>query len=357
MENTTKKKLTWVQYLVLGLALIPMIAVGIAGGIGTYSNIGHAYGSGTAIGALAAGEGATAVLAFLYLGVTLLGQSAPAMIRVGLWALPGIASVMAATAATEGLGQTIVYAATPMAMTAAAEGLAFLARRVVVHQEGRDVEAEARAAAVIRDLAYHQARAAAHPSNGARKRSVRKSWRLARKVGTGDVALGSDLLNIQRTRLVTSAGVALEAMFTPGMSATAPALLTASAPTPAAILPASTGDATNSQTHDVTIQAATSGYPAETASEQAEEGENARPALSLVRAPAKKAKSIAADVRDMVAKGVTDVRLITEALATRHGREADDETFKSTVSRSVRNARAEISVDDPAAAPATGHYL
>ncbi|MGQ4517399.1 conjugal transfer protein, partial [Streptomyces sp. DW26H14] len=253
----TKKKLTWVQAVILGLAVLPMIAVGIAGGIGTYSNIGHAYGSGTAIGALAAGEGATAVLAFILLGVTLLGQSAPKLIRVGLWALPGIASVMGATAATEGVGQTIVYAATPMAMTAAAEGLAFLARRIVVHQDGRDVEAEARAAEVIRDLAYHQARAAAHPSKGARKRSVRKSWRLARKVGHGDATLGADLLDVQHARLVASAGIALERMFQPGMNATAPAILPASADTPQAILPASADDATTSRTHDTTVQAET----------------------------------------------------------------------------------------------------
>ncbi|MFB7225488.1 conjugal transfer protein [Streptomyces sp. NPDC056227] len=355
--ESTKKKLTKVQAAVLGLALVPMIAVGAAGGVGTYSNISSAYGSGTAIGALAAGEGATAVLAFILLGVTLLGQSAPQLVRVGLWALPGVASVMGATAATEGAGQTIVYAATPMAMTAAAEGLAFLARRIVVHQDGRDVEAEARAASVIRDLAYHQARAAAHPSKRTRKRSVRISWKLARRVGTGDVTLGADLLSVQHGRLVAGADVALARMFTPGLEDTAPAILTASADAPRAILPASAGDVTTSRAQESTVRADTSGYPHETSPEQAEEDQNARPALSLVRAPVKRAKSLAADVRQMVKDGVDDVRVITDALATRHGREADDPKFKATVGRSFRAARAALE-DAPADTDlATGQYL
>ncbi|MEU9523710.1 conjugal transfer protein [Streptomyces sp. NPDC048224] len=352
--NESKNELTKVQKVILGLALVPMVAVGVAGGIGTYSNIGHAYGSGTAIGALAAGEGATAVLAFILLGVTLLGQSAPLLVRVGLWVLPAIAAVMGATAATEGTGQTIVYAATPMAMTAAAEGLAFLARRIVVHQEGRDVEAEARAATVIRDLAYHQARAAAHPSKGARKRSVRKSWRLARRVGTGDTGLGADLLDVQRTRLVAGADVALSRMFQPGMDTPAPALLSTSADTAPALPVASTGDATTPRLHDATIPPETSGYPAETGSEQADSTENIRPDLKVVRATKQRAKSIAADVRDMVASGVDDVRVITDALATRHGREADDPKFKGTVQRTFRAARAE---QDATADQPHGAYL
>ena len=57
------KPLTKVQIGVLTAAFVPMLATGVVGGIGTYSNIGHAYGKGTALGALGAGEGATAVLA------------------------------------------------------------------------------------------------------------------------------------------------------------------------------------------------------------------------------------------------------------------------------------------------------
>ncbi|MFF2115678.1 hypothetical protein, partial [Rhodococcus koreensis] len=162
------RKLTTMQRAVLIAAIVPMIAVGIAGGVGTYTNLGAKYGEGTAVGALAAGEGATAVLALVLLVTTLLGQSAPALVRAGLWALPAAAAAMGATAAAD-LGQAIVYGLTPMAITAAAEGIAFLSRRVVVYKEGRDIEAEARAAAIVRDLAYHQARATGHPDKSKRK--------------------------------------------------------------------------------------------------------------------------------------------------------------------------------------------
>jgi hypothetical protein len=331
--------LTKTQKAVLALALLPMVAVGVAGGIGTYSNISHAYGSGTALGALAAGEGATAVLALILLGLTLLGQSSPFVIRVGLWALPAAAAVMGATAATEGAGQTFVYAATPLAITASAEGLAFLVRRIVVHQEGRDVEAAARSAAVVRDLAYHQARAAAHPSKRARKRSVRRSWKLARMVGEGDTELAAALLDVQRTRLLAGADVALERMFTPGMS------------TPSALAP---GDATTSRRHDVTIHADTSGYLANTDPEQAEEDQNVRRDFAVVREPGEKKPSIAADVRELVAGGVHDVRHVVDAIAIRHGREADDPRLKATVSKYVREAKGQQQTQDRAA---RGPYL
>ncbi|MCB5170496.1 conjugal transfer protein, partial [Streptomyces bambusae] len=119
-----------------------MLATGVAGGYGTYSNVQAVYGVGTAAGAVAAGEGATAVLALVLLGLTMLGQSSPLAVRAGLWLLPAAASAMAAVAAPDA-GRTVVYALTPMGMTAAAEGMAFLARRIVVHTDGRDAEAEA----------------------------------------------------------------------------------------------------------------------------------------------------------------------------------------------------------------------
>ncbi|MEU7725184.1 conjugal transfer protein [Streptomyces sp. NPDC040724] len=209
----TRKALSKVQRIVLTAAFVPMLATGVAGGVGTYSNISRAYGSGTALGAVAAGEGATAVLALVLLGLTMLGQSSPRIIRVGLWALPAAASVMAAMAADDP-GRTVIYAVTPMGMCVAAEGMAFLARRIVVHQDGRDAEAEAKAATVVRALAYHRARAANHPSSWVRKWSDRTSWRLARKVGVGDASLGARLLDVQRDRLTSGADAALAAMFT-----------------------------------------------------------------------------------------------------------------------------------------------
>ncbi|MEU9082482.1 hypothetical protein [Streptomyces sp. NPDC048357] len=189
-----------------------MLATGAAGGYGTYSNIKGAYNSGTALGAVAAGEGATAVLALVLLGLTMLGQSSPAVVRAGLWALPAAASVMSAVSAPDG-PRTIIYAITPLGMSVSAEGMAFLARRIVVHVDGRDAEAEARAAALVQALAYHRARAANHPDAKVRERSDRTSWHLARKVGTADTTLGARLLDVQRERIATGADVALGDMF------------------------------------------------------------------------------------------------------------------------------------------------
>ncbi|MFG3254945.1 conjugal transfer protein [Streptomyces sp. NPDC048172] len=189
-----------------------MLATGIAGGVGTFSNIGAAYGKGTALGAVSAGEGATAVLALVLLGLTMLGQSSPRIVRAGLWALPAAASAMAAMAAPD-VGRTVIYAVTPMGMTVAAEGMAFLARRIVVHQDGRDAEAEARAAGVVRELAYQRAVAANHPDKKVKKKAEREAWKLARQVGMGDVELSARLLHVQRERVIVGADAALEAMF------------------------------------------------------------------------------------------------------------------------------------------------
>lgn len=207
------RKLTRVQKVVLGAAFVIMAAVGGFGGYGTFSNIGHAYGTGTALGAVAAGEGATAVLGLVLLGLTMLGQSSPRMVRLGLWALPAAASVMAAMAGPDA-GRTVIYAVTPMGMCVSAEGMAFLARRIVVHTDGRDAEAEARTAAVVRRLAYHRAVAANHPSKMHRTWSDRRSWSLARKVGTGDHTLGLRLIDVQRERITSGADAALAEMFT-----------------------------------------------------------------------------------------------------------------------------------------------
>ncbi|MCX5227451.1 conjugal transfer protein [Streptomyces sp. NBC_00233] len=206
------KELSRLQRIVLGAAFVPMLATGGAGGYGTYSNIKAAFGSGTAVGAVAAGEGATAVLAIVLLGLTLLGQSSPRVIRAGLWALPAAASAMSVTAAATP-GEMVIYAITPMGMTASAEGAAFLARRIVVYRDGRDAEAEAHAAAIVQALAYHRARAANHPDKNVRAKSERTSWKLARKVGAGDIALGDRLLDVQRQRVTAGADAALADMF------------------------------------------------------------------------------------------------------------------------------------------------
>ncbi|MGW5651832.1 conjugal transfer protein [Streptomyces humi] len=237
-----RRPLNKVQIGVLTAAFVPMLATGVVGGIGTYSNIGHAYGKGTALGALGAGEGATAVLALVLLGLTLLGQSSPRVIRIGLWALPAAAAVMGAMAAPDP-GRTVIYALTPLGMSVSAEGMAFLARRIVVHTDGRDAEHEQRTADIVQALAYHRARAAHHPSDRVKWWSERKSWRLARKVGVGDTALGSSLLDVQRQRVTEGADAALASMF-----GTAAAL-----PTPIANAEESTGSSRERSTSDQAV--------------------------------------------------------------------------------------------------------
>ncbi|MFE6816818.1 conjugal transfer protein [Streptomyces sp. NPDC057677] len=229
--TNTGKPLSSLQKIVLGAAFVPMLATGGAGGYGTYSNIKAAFGPGTAVGAVAAGEGATAVLAIVLLGLTLLGQSSPRVIRAGLWALPAAASAMSVTAATTP-GEMVIYAITPVGMTASAEGAAFLARRIVVYRDGRDAEAEAHAASIVQALAYHRARAANHPDEKIRAKSERTSWKLARKVGAGDIALGDRLLDVQRQRVTAGADAALADMFG---APTAPALTAGPVDEPAAM--------------------------------------------------------------------------------------------------------------------------
>ncbi|MFJ1788355.1 conjugal transfer protein [Streptomyces anulatus] len=191
---------------------LPMVAVAVAGGIGTFTNLSGKYGSGTAIGALAAGEGATAVAACALLVTTMLNQTSSPVARAALWLLPASAAAMGVTAAT-GTGQAIIFGLTPMGMTAGAEGLAFLARRVVVHRTGVDLEVQRRNAQTVQRLAYHRSRAVNHPLAWVRKSSELTSWRLAKKVGVGDTELGVRLVQVQRDRLTEGADAALLDMF------------------------------------------------------------------------------------------------------------------------------------------------
>ncbi|MFB6897446.1 conjugal transfer protein [Streptomyces hydrogenans] len=215
------RELGTLQRVVLGAAFVPMLVTGGAGGFGTYTNIKAAYGSGTAVGAVAAGEGATAVLAIVLLGLTLLGQSSPRVIRAGLWALPAAAAAMSATAAKTP-GEMVIYALTPMGMTASAEGAAFLARRIVVYRDGRDAEAEAHAANLVQALAYQRAMSERHPDPKVREKAELEYWKLGKKVGAGDIVLGTRLVDVQREKVTTGARAALAAMF--GATTLAPVL-------------------------------------------------------------------------------------------------------------------------------------
>ncbi|WP_432020834.1 hypothetical protein [Streptomyces sp. 1222.5] len=234
--TASPRKLTRGQALVLTAAFVPMVATGGFGAIGTFSNISHMYGKGTAAGAVAAGEGATAVLALVLLGLTMLGQASPWPVRAGLWALPAAASAMSAMAAPD-TGRVVIYALTPMGMSVSAEGAAFLARRIVVHRDGRDPEAERKTAELVQALAYHRARAANHPDAKVQAESERESWKLAEKVGVGDVTLGVRLVDVQRERVTEGADAALAAMF--GMPVTPTVTPLESAPVAAPALPPS----------------------------------------------------------------------------------------------------------------------
>ncbi|MEU5973660.1 hypothetical protein [Streptomyces sp. NPDC047315] len=227
MNPIPERALSKGQVYVLGAAAVPMVAFGLLGAWGTYSNIASVFHrSATALGVVAAGEGATLVLALVLVGLTMLGQSAPAAVRVGLWTLPAVASLTGAAVAATFM-EAVVFAVTPMAMCVSAEGMGLLARRIVVYRTGVDAEAQRRNAAVIRQLAYHRARAANHPDDKARSKSELASWKLAEKVGTGDALLGSNLVDVQRERMTAGADGALAGMFalpvTPTVTSVTPA--------------------------------------------------------------------------------------------------------------------------------------
>lgn len=207
------RRLTRGQRIVLGAAAAVMVAVGVAGAVGTFSNVLAEFGrEATAVGVVAAGEGLTLILALTMLGLTLLGQSAPAWVRVGLWIAPLAACGMGLSLAGN-VTEAVVYGTTPLGMSGAAEGLGLIARRVVIYTTGVDAEAQRRNADAVQQLAYHQAAAERHPDEDTRDSSLRKSWTLAKKVGVGDQVLGGDLVGVQRVRLREGADAALATMY------------------------------------------------------------------------------------------------------------------------------------------------
>ncbi|QLJ06839.1 hypothetical protein HZZ00_38070 (plasmid) [Streptomyces sp. NEAU-sy36] len=213
-ERAPVRSLTGGQITVLTLATIPMIAVGAAGAVGTYGNAKAVlHRSETALGVVAAGEGATLVAALVMIGVTMLGQSAPRVARTALWLLPAAASTMGLAIAPTAR-EAVVYALTPLAMTASAEGISFLARRIVSHTTGIDVEAHRRNAETMRRIAFHAAQSERHPDEKVRADSALKAWKLMREIGEGDAQLGSGLITVQRDRLTQGADAALMAMLT-----------------------------------------------------------------------------------------------------------------------------------------------
>lgn len=206
------KTLTAGQKTVLALTTLPMIAVGGFGGWGTYTNVVSEFNrSGTAAGAVAAGEGVTLVLALVMLVLTMFGQPSPTAVRAGLWLAPLAASTIG-IAVADTLTEQIVYALTPLGMCGAAEGLGLLARRVVVYTTDTDVEALRRNATTMRRIAYQRARSERHPWEWVQQQSELKAWRLMSRAGHGDAQLGSSLVDVQRERLTKGADAALAAM-------------------------------------------------------------------------------------------------------------------------------------------------
>lgn len=211
----TYKSLTWGQKFVLAGTAVPMLGFGVLGGMGTYANIMSVFHrSATALGILASGEGATAVLALVLVGLTLLNQSSPTPVRIGLWILPAIASGTGAAVAQNGT-DAIVYAVTPMAMCVSAEGMCLIARRIVVYTTGVDREAQRKNARIMQKIAYHSARAKNHPDKAQRDKSALEFWKLAKKVGHGDADLGSSLVSTLRDKMTDGADTALGEMFSP----------------------------------------------------------------------------------------------------------------------------------------------
>jgi hypothetical protein len=220
-------RLTTGQRIVLGIAASVMVLVGVAGAVGTFSHaLAEFHRATTAGGVVAAGEGLTLILALTMLGLTLLGQSAPAWVRVGLWIAP-LGACGTGLSLADNVTEAVVYAVTPLGMSGAAEGLGLIARRIVIYTTGIDAEAQRRNADAVQQLAYHQAAAERHPDEKTRETSLRKSWEIAQKVGVGDQVLGAALVDVQRERLRDGADTALGAMF-----GAAPAALEAHAARP-----------------------------------------------------------------------------------------------------------------------------
>ncbi|MFF7527347.1 conjugal transfer protein [Streptomyces pseudovenezuelae] len=234
-ERAPVRSLTRGQITVLATATLIMAAVGIAGAIGTYANANAVlHRSQTALGVVAAGEGATLVAALLMIGVTMLGQPAPHVARAALWVLPAAASLMGLAIAPT-IREAVIYALTPLAMTAAAEGISFLARRIVAYRTDTDTEAQRRNAETMRRIAFHAAQAERHPDKKIRDKSALTAWKLMREIGEGDAQLGSGLITVQRDRLTEGADTALQAMLTgtrePGPAQPAPLAIETSEPT------------------------------------------------------------------------------------------------------------------------------
>lgn len=228
-------KLSKGQTAVLVVAALPMAAVGVAGAVATYVNMDNVLHRGaSALGLVAAGEGATLICALVALAVTLMGQHTPATVRAGMWLVPLAASGVG-WALARSHAEALVMAFTPLAMTAAGEGVAFVARRVVAYRTGVDIEQQRRSGLLL----WHANRAA-NGSGLGRRLSKAAVWRLTRKFAETDTQLSVQLGEIQRYRIGQGADGNLASVLTGETSAKTPVLPAAAhaalPPAPAPIL-------------------------------------------------------------------------------------------------------------------------
>jgi hypothetical protein len=200
-------KLSKGQAAVLTLASLPMVAVGTAGAVATYVNLDNVLHRGaSALGLVAAGEGAVLIASLVALAVTLMGQHTPAVVRSALWLVPMAASGVGISLAPSG-SEAVVMGFTPLAMTAAGEGVAFVARRVVAFRTGTDLEQQRRSGLLL----WHANRVA--NGSGLGKRISRMAvWRLTRQFAATDGQLSVQLGEIQRFRISQGADINLAAV-------------------------------------------------------------------------------------------------------------------------------------------------
>lgn len=204
-------KLTKGQTATLVAAALPMAAVGIAGGVATYVNMNHVlHRSASALGLVAAGEGAVLIASLVALAVTLMGQHTPTTVRMALWLIPLLASATGVALAPT-TDEAVVMAVTPLAMTAAGEGVAFVARRVVAYRTGVDIEQQRRSGLLL----WHANRAA-NGSGLGKRMSKAAVWRLTRSFAATDGQLSVQLGEIQRYRIGQGADENLAAVLTGG---------------------------------------------------------------------------------------------------------------------------------------------
>jgi hypothetical protein len=116
----------------------------------------------------------------------------------------------------------VAFAFTQLAMVAAAEGGALVARNAVAYVTGIDPNALKRNADIAQRLNYHAAAAQNHPSRLRRRLSEREAWRLLKYAGIGDNTLAQDLAVRQRARIAEGADAALVRML--ALPAAVPAL-------------------------------------------------------------------------------------------------------------------------------------